>query len=444
MIELDLAAFAAKRLRCANSLGDENTMTQVHDSTSICNWIQSVGAAGHRLGTAIIEVRRHLHANPELSMQEFTTTRYLAERVESMGLSPQVTSQGIGLTVDWNTARSVVATKRVGLRGDIDALPILTVSASQYASQREGVMHACGHDAHAAMLWGALAILRRLDSQDELPWPVAVRGIFQPAEETSQGGPLMIEAGALDGLDCVLALHVDPTLAVGQVAGRPGPFTAACDSFDVEFTGRSGHSARPHLCADAIAAAASWISEMYARIPRSHDCRDPAVVSVGTFHGGSAANIVAGQAHLSGTIRTFSESARAAIMQEMQNVALATEKTFGCEVDVAFSSHTPSVHNNASLHATMARVASQLSEVKEVQHIELPSMGAEDFAFFAMQKPVCMMRLGIAGPVLGGHALHTPQFDLDEQAMTIGAELLAAAAIELCRPVPVGPTGEKN
>lgn len=408
-------------------------MHETSETLTSSSWMTELSRAARAITPALVQIRRHLHTHPELSMHEFATTRFLAEQVEALGIEANVTERRIGLTSDWSSQNSESAKRRIGLRGDIDALPIPTTSTGDYASRSAGIMHACGHDAHAAMVWGALAILHNLDQQRALPWPVAVRGIFQPAEETSEGGPLMIAAGALDNVDSVLALHVDPTLAVGKVAGRPGPFTAACDSFDVEFTGRSGHSARPHLCIDAIAAAASWITEMYARVPRVHDCRDPAVVSVGTLHAGSAPNIVAGSAHLSGTIRTFSESARAAIMQEMQNVAAATERTFGCEVEVAFSAYTPSVHNDPELHRTMLATARQLGDVEQVNHIELPSMGAEDFAFFAQQRPVCMMRLGIAGPALGSHALHTSAFDIDERALAIGAQLLAATAIELCQ-----------
>lgn len=409
-------------------------MTETNSISADLAWTEELARAASLMQPEIVAVRRHLHEHPELSMREFETTRYLADRVAELGLSPRVTRQGIGLVCDWQSAEENQQIWRVGLRGDIDALPIPTTSTAMYASRHSGVMHACGHDAHASMVWGALALLTKLQQADALPWPVAARAIFQPAEETSEGGTLMIESGALEGLGCVLALHVDPTLRVGKVAARPGPFTAACDTFDVEIAGRSGHSARPHLCADAIAAAASWISEMYGRVPRIHDCRDPAVVSVGTVHAGEAPNIVAGHANLSGTIRSFSESARAAIMQEMRNVAEATEKTFGCRVSVNFSAYTPSLHNDERLNRKMVQAASKLRDIDEVGHIELPSMGAEDFSFFAQQKPACMMRLGIAGSAGSCHALHTPAFDIDERALGIGAQLLAASTIDLCCP----------
>ena len=409
-------------------------MHETHPKLTDPAWTSHVSRVAREVAPAIIHIRRHLHAHPELSLHEFATTRFLAERVESLGLEPRVTDQRIGLVCDWTSRHVAPPPRRIGLRGDIDALPIPTTSTGEYASRSAGIMHACGHDAHAAMVWGALAILEHLDQQQVLAWPVGVRGIFQPAEETSEGGPLMVAAGALEDVDGVLALHVDPSLPVGAVAGRAGPFTAACDSFDVTITGRSGHSARPHLCADAIAAAASWICEMYGRVPRIHDCRDPAVVSVGTLHAGSAPNIVAGSATLSGTIRTFSESARAAIMQEMRNVAGATQQTFGCQVEVAFSAYTPSVFNDAELYHRVVHTARHLPDIERVQQLDLPSMGAEDFAFFGQLRPVCMMRLGIAGPTLGSHALHTPAFDIDERGLMIGAQLLAAAAVELCRP----------
>lgn len=404
----------------------------MQEGPSPLSWRSELGQVAARLAPGIVSVRRHLHSHPELSMREVTTTAFLAERVESLGIVARVTEHGIGLTGDWRSQHPTPSPHRIGLRGDIDALPIATVGTDVYASRHEGVMHACGHDAHAAMVWGALAILHELDRLDALPNPVAVRAIFQPAEETSQGGPLMIAAGALQGLASILALHVDPTLNVGSVAGRPGPLTAACDSFDVEVVGRAGHSARPHLCSDAIAAAASWVGELYARVPRVHDCRDPAVVSVGTFHGGVAPNIVAGHASLSGTLRTFSESSRAAIMQEMQNLAVATTQSTGCQVNINFSAYTPSVYNDPELHRIMLQTARALPSIEQAELLDLPSMGAEDFAFFAQHKPVCMMRLGIAGPLLGGHALHTAAFDIDERSLPIGAGLLAATAIELC------------
>lgn len=416
----------------------------MHEGPSLQSWRSELVQVATRLAPRIVSVRRHLHSHPELSMREFTTTAYLAERIESLGCVAMITEQRIGLTSDWQSQHALPPPRRIGLRGDIDALPIATLGTDVYASRHTGVMHACGHDAHAAMVWGAVAILHELDRQNALPNPVAVRAIFQPAEETSQGGPLMIAAGALQGLSSILALHVDPTLSVGKVAGRPGPLTAACDSFEVEVIGRAGHSARPHLCSDAIAAAAAWVGELYARVPRVHDCRDPAVVSVGTFHGGSAPNIVAGQASLSGTMRTFSESARAAIMQEMHNLAAATAQSTGCQVNISFSAYTPSVHNDAELHGTMLQTARTLPSIDQAEVLELPSMGAEDFAFFAQHKPVCMMRLGIAGPVLGAHALHTAAFDIDEGALPIGAGLLAATAIELCSTEePNGATGHR-
>jgi IAA-amino acid hydrolase len=419
----------------SQSMSNANSGNNVHEPLPGSHWLADLNRVAHQLVPSIIHVRRHLHAHPELSMREFATTQFLAQRIEALGLAPQLTPQRIGLTADWQSNHRPGSKLRIGLRGDIDALPIPTLCTGDYASRSAGIMHACGHDAHAAMVWGAVAILQELDRSDALPGPVAVRAIFQPAEETSEGGPLMVAAGALQGVDQVLALHVDPTLAIGTVAGRPGPFTAACDSFEVELIGRSGHSARPHLCVDAIAAAASWIGEMYGRVPRVHDCRDPAVVSVGTIQAGSAPNIVAGSALLTGTIRTFSESARAAIMQEMRNVAAATEKTFGCQVEVNFSAYTPSVHNDPELYQKMLAAARKLEDIHHTQYLELPSMGAEDFAFFAQQRPVCMMRLGIAGPSLGMHALHTSNFDIDERALAIGAQLLAATAIETC----VGP-----
>ena len=381
----------------------------------------------------MIRVRRHLHRYPELSLHESETTRFVSGKLKARGLQPRIFEQGIGLTCDWQAGPQTGAMPRIGLRADLDALPIQTTSDADYRSTVCNVMHACGHDAHTAMVYGALAILERLKHAATLPVPLAVRAIFQPAEETSQGGPLVIEAGALVGLSGAFALHVDPTLSVGHVATRIGFLTAGCDTFEAKFLGTSGHSARPFQAVDVIEAATSWVQQIYSRAPRVHDCRDPAVISFGTIQAGKAANVIADTGLVRGTVRTLSLDTRARLLKLLREIADAIESSHGCKIELAVIAHTPSLTNAPALTQCMIEAAGRLEDVDSVSDIPLPSMGAEDFAFYSQQIPTCMMRLGTgiasaAGEYPIAH-LHASDFDIDERALKIGAQVLAAAVI---------------
>ncbi|XZE18619.1 M20 metallopeptidase family protein [Pirellulaceae bacterium SH449] len=394
---------------------------------------QAINAVGASLLPMMRKIRRQMHAHPELSMQELETTRFLQQKLESLGFQPKSTPRAVGLTFDWETGPG--ADRRIGLRADIDALPIQTVSTTDYASQVSGVMHACGHDAHSAMLIGASCILKSLHEQGLFDEPVAIRGILQPAEETSEGASYMLENGAADDLAAAMALHVDPNLQSGYVASRCGPFTAGCDAIEVTVRGRSGHSARPYQAIDALHAASSWLQQAYARLPRIHDCREPSVFALGTFHAGVASNVVADTAVLTGTLRTVSDSVRLQLLDALNSVSTSIEAGFGCRIDLKVSAFTPSMQNDPRITETAMRAARQLLGDNAVETIPLPSMGAEDFAFFCRKIPCCMFRLGTAGQrhaATSDHSspLHSPDFDIDEDALVVGAKLLATCAIE--------------
>ena len=321
--------------------------------------------------------------------------------------------------------------RRVLIRGNIDALPISSELSTDYQSQVTGVMHACGHDAHAAMTWGALAIFKALAEAKYLTSDVAIRAVFQPAEETSTGGLHMIEAGATDGIDSAIALHVDPSRSVGTVGVRYGSFTAGCDSFIVEFQGQPGHSARPHLTGDTIAVAVSWVSEVYQRVSRCSDPREPLVVNVGRFHSGTAENVVPSSASLAGTLRSTSLAGREIGKHTMRRVTEAIQQAYDVRVSLEFPRHTLSLINDSIVSESLRIAACEQVGRTNVQLIDQPSMGAEDFAFIAEQVPSAMFRLGIAGPTIGSSPLHTPTFDIDEEALPIGAAILTSAAIRL-------------
>ncbi|TWU02997.1 amidohydrolase [Stieleria varia] len=374
-------------------------------------------------------IRRHLHRFPELSEHEHETTRFLAGEVSQMDLVAELANDQRGLWVDIGSGDRCVA-----IRGDIDALPIQEDFDRGYCSEIEGVMHACGHDAHATTALGAGMIIKRMDALGQLPHPTRVRVLLQPAEETSTGGLHMIRSGALDGVDAAVSLHVDPTRSAGQIGVRSGSFTAGCQLFRVTFDGRSGHSSRPHLTDDCIAALAAWINQAYIRVPRCHDVLEPMVLSVGQVSGGNAANVIPRHAELRGTLRAVTDSAMASALGCLEKLNRSIEQTHGCKIVWQVEQSAPALINDAAVTELIQRSGIELLGSQNVLPIANPSMGAEDFAFIAEKVPAAMFRLGIAGAQIGSAPLHTPQFDIDESALPIGAAVLAAAAIACCDP----------
>jgi amidohydrolase len=373
------------------------------------------------------EVRRYLHRRPELSGAEYATTEILAEVVRDLGLSPTLAGDDRGLCVDFG---SETASSRIAIRGDIDALPIQTELDAEYASRVDQTMHACGHDAHSAILWGAIAILNDLSlNQASTHFIPSVRAIFQPEEETSLGGLHMIEAGALEGVSAAIALHVDPSRPVGTIGVRDGGFTAGCDSFTCEIQGDGGHGARPHLTSDTVGAAAQWVTDIYRRVPRATDARDAVVINVGRFQSGVAPNVVPATAVLSGTIRTLTPASADAGKAMMRSISDSIAEVHRCCVNLSFGQYTPPVQNDVLINHHVRAAAKALLGADLVHEIQQPSMGAEDFSFTAQKVPAAMFRLGVAGSDIGNEPLHTPKFDLDEDALAVGASVLAMTAI---------------
>lgn len=383
----------------------------------------------------IIEVRRHLHRNPELSGNEFQTTAYLAKQVETLGLQPVVTAERTGLTCDFvYNPTSELAPDRIVLRGDIDALPITDAKSVEYRSKCDGVMHACGHDAHPAIVYGSLKLLTQLSRAGKLPWPIAVRGLFQPAEETATGATAMIHAHALRDVSAAIALHVDPTRSVGQVGIRAETLTASCDTFQVDFLGTGGHGARPHLTKDPIEAAATWITTALRRVPRCLDAQEPVVLSVGVIQAGQASNVIPDNAMLQGTLRTLSKNARRDALEALEDINESIEKQFGVKVKLGLAQSAPAVENDPQLAMMLGTVAETVLCAGCVEWIKKPSMGSEDFSYYLEHVPGVMFRLGVAGDQVGRAPLHTPQFDIDERALAVGIRLMTAMALEYFSP----------
>lgn len=375
----------------------------------------------------LVQIRRHLHQHPERSERETETTNYLMGIAQQWGTTIAA-PDGIGAWVDIGSSSAA----RIAIRADIDALPIRTALTTDYRSQSEGLMHACGHDAHAAMAVGAAMILGTLAKQN-LGDDFATRVVFQPAEETSTGALHMIRAGAFRDIDAALALHVDPSRPVGTFGYRCGVLTAGCDIFHCEILGSSGHGARPHLSSDAFQAAMTWAQMLSERLPRCTDPRQPLIANVGSFHAGDAPNVVPGRVEIRGTIRALTESTFADALKSIQAMNAALESLFDVKVHFDIPSRTPPLDNDLVVSRHFQEATQELFGSDAVQPIEEPSMGAEDFAFVSATVPSSMMRIGVAGEEVGHHPLHSASFDIDESALSRGAAALAYSAIQLSR-----------
>lgn len=378
----------------------------------------------------MVSLRRHLHAHPEPSGEELQTSLRLYQMFDELGLAVRMGPEGCGAVVD---SRRQDGSRRIAVRGDIDALRIQDQKQVPYRSTVPDVMHACGHDVHTATVFGALTALDQLETSGKMPWPVTWRGVFQPAEETGGGAEAMVAAGAVDGVDAIFSLHVDPTRRAGTIGVRPGVFTANCDAMRVTVAGRGGHAARPHESNDPIAAAAELISTLYQFVPRATDSQDAVVVSFGQIHGGQNANVIPEQVVLEGTVRTLDGIVRERTIAHIRTLASGIEKVTGTRLEVRFTEGTPSVRNDVALTRLVSDEAEKLIGADKVTEMPRPSMGSEDFAAYLAHVPGTMFRLGAAGEHMPWPGLHTPTFDVDERCLAVGAKLLARCVVEAAR-----------
>jgi len=317
----------------------------------------------------------------------------------------------------------------IALRADIDALHIHDKKDTEYRSQCEGIMHACGHDVHSAIVFGAVSALHEMRKEDKLPCEVSLRAIFQPAEETCQGAQEMIAVGALENVDAIIATHVDPTREVGRVGVRSGVLTANCDEMIISIMGKGGHAARPHETSDSIAAAASLINAFYLYIPRATDSQDAVVVTIGQIYGGDNSNVIPEEVQLRGTVRTLDRKIRRETFRHIKRLAKGIGDTSGTVITVEFGASAPSVRNDAGVMSILQPSIESVVGPEAIDVIPRPSMGSEDFAFYLEKTPGAMFRLGCKSETIGGQSLHTPEFDVDERAILIGARIMARSVI---------------
>ncbi len=358
--------------------------------------------------------RRHIHRHPELGRQEFATTQFVASLLADAGLNPKVLPGGTGLTCDFGPDDG----PRVALRADMDALPLDERTGAPYSSLVAGVAHACGHDAHTAVLLGtALA----LASAPELP--VGVRLIFQAAEELMPGGAIdAIAAGALTGVSRIFALHCDPHLAVGKVAVKAGPITSAADHIEVTLQSPGGHTSRPHLTGDLVYGLGTLITGVPGILSRRIDPRHSTVMVWGAVHAGVAANAIPQTGTLAGTLRTASRATWLTLEDIVREAVSSLLGPLGVEYALQYRRGVPPVVNEAVSTRIMTHAIEAIGP--DVLAETLQSGGGEDFSWYLEEVPGAMARLGVwsgRGPQLD---LHQPTFDLDERALGVGVRLL--------------------
>ncbi|GAB4429526.1 MAG: M20 family metallopeptidase [Anaerolineae bacterium] len=372
--------------------------------------------------------RRQIHRYPELGFTETRTAGLVNATLFDLGVETQTEVAKTGVVGLIRGGAGPV----VGLRADMDALPITEQNGTEFDSGRPGLMHACGHDAHTAMLLGAATILKQLADSGRLPG--SVRLLFQPSEEGQDdegksGGMRMVEEGALAGLDAVFGLHVDTNLDLGTVATRPGPMMASADTFTITLRGVAAHAARPHQGVDTIALAAHAIQAIHQVVSRRINPVHEGVITIGTINGGTKDNIMAETVTMTGTIRAFLPVVRQQLFDELRRACSIVEPLGGqFELDI-LEGYPPVINDEQAAESVFGAVAGMFSEERIV--VSPKMMAAEDFSFMAQAAPGCFLRLGVHNPAWERrYFVHTPTFRIDEDALPLGTASLVAMALE--------------
>jgi amidohydrolase len=383
-------------------------------------------AAARAIEPQIVADRRRIHAHPELAYEEEQTSSLVCDRLEELGIPFRsgLAKTGVVATIKGDLGDGLCLL----LRADMDGLPIEERSGVKFSSQVPAVMHACGHDAHTAMLLGAARLL--LDRRSRFAG--AVKLMFQPAEEGAGGAPRMIEAGVLSDppVDAAFALHIRPNLAVGTVSCSAGPQLAGADVFTISIEGRGGHAAEPHTTVDAVVVAAQVVVALQTLVAREVDPAASAVLTLGSLNAGERFNVIADKAVIKGTIRTFDNELFLYLEERMREVATGVASALNATARVELLGRCPPLVNDAAMAERLAASARSLFGADSLVPVKA-EMWAEDFAFVLQKVPGALLWLGVKSPDWAQpKPIHTAEFDLDESALTIGSSALAGVALD--------------
>lgn len=375
----------------------------------------------------VIAYREHMHMHPELSYQEFKTMEYVSSILTKLGIEHET---GIGTTGIVGIIRADHHTnemKCIGLRADLDALPIHEENEIACKSQNDGIMHACGHDVHTAILLGAAEIIHEL--RNELPAPVKL--IFQPGEEKNPGGAtLMLKDGVLENppVSEMIALHVFPDMEVGKVGFKDGIYMASCDEIHLTINGKGGHGATPNQCIDPIIIGANIVTQLQQIVSRKCDPKIPCVLSFGHFEALGATNIIPSKAHLKGTFRTMNETWRNEALELIEKQIKLIAESSGATVDLEISKGYPYLENDPEVTGKLR--SKSISFLGQDLVEELPiRLTSEDFAYYSHEVPVCFFRLGVRNEAKGiTFGVHHPRFNIDNEALKVGVQLMSLAS----------------
>ncbi|TDL97934.1 amidohydrolase [Macrococcus brunensis] len=364
----------------------------------------------------LIAIRRHLHMHPELSFHEDNTKRYIAEYLEALDIEVTRDVGGNGVL---GRIKGTAPGPTIAFRADFDALPIQDLKEVPYKSTVPGVMHACGHDAHTAMLLITAKILT--DNRDKIAGNIVL--IHQHAEELIPGGALsMIQTGALEGVDYVFGTHTASYLPTGTIAFCPGPAYANADRFTIKVQGKGGHGAAPHETHDAIIAASSLISQFQTIVSRSVDPIETAVVTVGEFKAGDAFNVIADHAYLSGTVRTYQDTIKEKVKERMTQLIQAVEVGYQVTIDLQYEDGYPALVNPVKETEWLMERVAAAGFAEEVK-LQPASLGGEDFSYFLKERPGTYFYTGVMNEEMNAHyPHHHPKFDIDEKGLLYGIQ----------------------
>lgn len=364
----------------------------------------------------MVEIRRYMHENPEISFQEYNTKEYIYEQIKDLGFDIKRNIGGNGLVARLQVNDDYPT---IALRADFDALPIEDGKDVPYKSKTPGAMHACGHDAHTAMLITTARILN--NHKDKLP--VNVVFIHQHAEELLPGGAKsMIESGALDDVDYVYGIHVSSAYPLGMLSYSYDYKHAGADSFNIKVKGNGGHGAAPHESTDPVVASASLIQQLQTITSRSIDPLKSAVVTAGAFNAGAAFNIIPDSTEISGTVRTFDDEVKEIVVTRLKGILKGIETSFNVTCELEYNDGYPPVLNNSEEMERVLNAQKDTEYITELNEVE-PSMGGEDFAYFLQEKPGAFYNIGTQNKEIGvDYPHHHPMFDIDETGMKAGVE----------------------